>query len=63
MTALELILQTRLAWNSQRSSCLSLLSAGIKGVSHCYPTTPFFLFDMVLKILAKVSIQEYTRER
>ena len=34
LTALELILWTRLALNSQRSACLCCPSAGIKGVLH-----------------------------
>ena len=31
---LELVLVDQLAWNSQTSACLCLLSAGIKGVCH-----------------------------
>lgn len=34
LTALELALYTRLVSNSQRSTCLSLPSAGIKGMCH-----------------------------
>jgi hypothetical protein len=34
MAVLELALQTRLHLNSQRSFCLCLLSAGIKGMHH-----------------------------
>ncbi|EDL26051.1 mCG146008, partial [Mus musculus] len=29
---LELVLKTRLSWNSQRSACLCSVSAGIKGM-------------------------------
>ena len=34
LTGLEFVMQTRLAWNSQRSICLWLPSAGIKGMDH-----------------------------
>ena len=40
---LELTLQTRLALNSQRSICLCLLSARIKGVHHCAQIFSSFL--------------------
>ena len=41
LVVLELILQTRLASNSQRSAWLCLLSAGIKGVRHHRPASCF----------------------
>lgn len=31
---LELVMQTKLAWNSQESTCVGLLNAGTKGVCH-----------------------------
>ena len=42
MAGLELALQPRVALNSQRSPCVSLLSAGIKGVHHHHH--PAFLY-------------------
>ena len=44
---LELTLQTRLALNSQRSTCLCLLSAGIKGMHHHYPAFIYIFEDRV----------------
>ncbi|EGW00444.1 hypothetical protein I79_016021 [Cricetulus griseus] len=38
---MEVTLYTRLASNSQRSSCLFLLSAGIRGVHHLTSPHPF----------------------
>ena len=43
LAVLELALYTRLALNSQRSICLCLLSARIKGVCHHCPATTSIL--------------------
>lgn len=44
LTVLELTLYTRLSSNSQRSACLYLRGAGIKGMSyHCSATFKYFI--------------------
>ena len=45
LVVLELALQTRLVLNSQRTACLCLLSAGIKGVHHYRPVERAILND------------------
>lgn len=42
LAVLEPALKTRLASNSQRSTCLCLLNAGIKGLCHHYLANFFF---------------------
>ena len=55
-----LALQTRMASNSQRSACLCLPDAGIKGVHHQCPTTFFFFVIFFSGMAEKLVVRQDT---